>query len=255
MYTTDMYEGVLAETVSIQSHNGDHINAYMARPLGDGPFPGIALIHHAPGWDDWYKETTLKYARHGYVAICPDLYQRVGQGVPADIGAQVRAEGGIADAQVVGDMEGAIRHLRSLPYLNGKVGVFGTCSGGRHTFLVACTSKERVDAAVDCWGGRVVMAPDALNEKYPVAPIDLTKDLQSPLLGIFGEDDQGPSPEQVAMHEEELKKQGKNYEFHMYPGAGHGFFYYDRPAYRQEQAMDGWSKVWDFLGKHLDSTS
>jgi carboxymethylenebutenolidase len=79
--------------------------------------------------------------------------------------------------------------------------------------------------------------------------------LQSPLLGIFGEDDQGPSPEQVAMHEEELKKQGKNYEFHMYPGAGHGFFYYDRPAYRQEQAMDGWSKVWDFLGKHLDSTS
>ena len=67
------------------------------------------------------------------------------------------------------------------------------------------------------------MEKDALNAMRPVAPIDYTKDLPCPILGLFGEDDRSPTPEQVAQHEEELKKHGKNYEFHMYPDAGHGF--------------------------------
>ena len=71
------------------------------------------------------------------------------------------------------------------------------------------------------------------------------------MLGLFGEEDNSPSPEQVAIHEEALKRHGKEYEFHMYPGAGHGFFYYDRSAYCQEQAVDGWEKVFAFLAKHL----
>ena len=85
----------------------------------------------------------------------------------------------------------------------------------------------------------------------PVAPIDMTKDLSCPLLGLFGNDDRAPSPEQVNQHEAELKKHGKSYEFHRYDGAGHGFFYWHRPLYRPEQAMDGWSKVFAFFGKHL----
>ena len=75
----------------------------------------------------------------------------------------------------------------------------------------------------------------------------------SPLLGIFGEDDKAPPPDQVATHEEALKNHGKKYEFHMYPGAGHGFFYHDRSAYRQEQAVDGWKKLFAFLEKHLSA--
>jgi carboxymethylenebutenolidase len=95
------------------------------------------------------------------------------------------------------------------------------------------------------------MAESDLNDKYPVAPIDYTKDLSCPLLGLFGEEDRFPTPEQVALHEAELKKYGKDYEFHMYPDAGHGFFYYHKPAYRQEQAVDGWEKIFTFLEKHL----
>lgn len=250
MYRTDMYEGMLAETVTVSGHNGDPILAYLARPLGPGPHPGVVLIHHIPGWDEWYREATRRFAHHGYVAICPNLYQRDGHGTPEDVAAKVRAAGGVPDAQVVGDVAGAARHLRALPYLNGKVGVIGTCSGGRHTVLAASSSKE-FDAAVDCWGGRVVMAPGDLNEKTPVAPIDLTADLACPLLGLFGEDDTSPPPAQVAQHEEALKRHGKEYEFHMYAGAGHGFFYHDRPMYRAEQAIDGWNKVWAFFGKHL----
>jgi carboxymethylenebutenolidase len=250
MYQTDQYEGMLAETVSVHGHNGDVVNAYLARPMGTGPFPAMVVIHHAPGWDEWYREATRRYAHHGYVAISPNLYSRDGNGTPEDIGAAVRAAGGVPDDQMVGDVTGAMKYLRSQAYVNGKVGLFGTCSGGRNTFLTVCQSSG-FDAAVECWGGRVVMAEADLNPKNPVAPIDYTKDLSCPLLGLFGNDDASPSPEQVNQHEEELKKHGKNYEFHRYDGAGHGFFYYHTPAYRQEQAVDGWQKIWAFLEKNL----
>jgi len=238
MYRTDMYEGLMAETVTMKGANGDLINAYFARPLGSGPFPAMVLAHHMPGWDQWYREVTLKFAHHGYATISPNLYFRAGHGTPEDVAAKVRGDGGVPDDQAVGDLAGAMQYLRSLPYVNGKVGIFGTCSGGRHAYLAACRAPG-FDAIVDCWGGRVVMNPDQLNPKSPVSPLDYTKDLPCPILGIFGNDDSNPTPQQVNQHEMELKKHGKTYEFHRYDGAGHGFFYYHVPAYRQAQAVDG----------------
>ncbi len=252
MYQTNQYEGMLAETVLLPGANGDLINAYFARPLGPGPFPGMVLIHHMPGWDEWYREATRKFAHHGFITISPNLYYRAGHGTPEDVAAKVRAEGGVPDDQVVGDMAGALNYLRAQPYSNGKVGIFGTCSGGRHAYLSACR-VQGFDALVDCWGGRVVMTKEELTPKQPVAPIDYTKDLSCPILGLFGEEDRSPTPAQVAQHEEALKQHGKTYEFHMYPKAGHGFFYYDRPAYRQEQAVDGWQKLFAFLDKYLST--
>ena len=249
-YQTDMYEGMLAETVTMQGANGDTINAYYARPLGPGPFPSVVVIHHMPGWDEWYREATRKFAHHGYAALSPNLYARYGHGAPDDVAAMVRAQGGVPDDQAVGDIAGAMHVLRSQPYSNGKVGVFGTCSGGRHAFLAACRAPG-FDAIVDCWGGRIVMAPEELNEKAPVAPLDYTADLPCPIIGIFGNDDHSPTPEHVNILEAELKKHGKAYEFHRYDGAGHGFFYRDRAAYRQEQAVDGWQKIFAFLEKTL----
>ena len=250
MYRTDMYEGLLAETVTMTGANGGQINAYLARPLGPGPFPAMVLAHHMPGWDQWYRETTFKFALHGYLTMTPNLYFRAGHGTPEDVAAKVRGEGGVPDDQVLGDLAGAMSYVRGLPYSNGKVGIFGTCSGGRHAYLAACRAPG-FNTVVDCWGGRVVMPPDQLSAKTPVAPIDYTKDLACPILGLFGNDDKNPTPEQVDQHEAELKKYGKNYEFHRYDGAGHGFFYYHTPAYRQAQAVDGWEKVFAFLEKYL----
>jgi carboxymethylenebutenolidase len=254
-YTTDMYEGMLAETTTVQGYQGDMINAYFARPLGRGPFPGIVLIHHMPGWDEWYRETTRRFAHHGYLALSPNIYYRFGHGSPDDVAAKVRASGGVADDSVVGDVEGSLRLLKSFPTSSLKVGVFGTCSGGRHAFLAACRLKG-FDAAVDCWGGGIaVTSKDQLTPQRPVAPIDYAKNLSCPLLGLFGEEDQNPSPQHVAMLEAELKKYGKNYEFYKYPGAGHAFFNYDKPSYHQEQAVDGWKKLLIFLKKYLDNSS
>ena len=249
-YTTDMYEGMIAETTTVQGHNGDTIGAYIAKPMGAGPFPGMVLIHHAPGWDEWYRETARRFAHHGYLTISPNLYHRNGHGSPVEVAGRVREAGGISDDQALGDIEGALRFLRTLPNLSGKVGVFGTCSAGRLTFLSGCRIQG-FDAAVECWGGRVVASGDELTANQPVAPIDYSADLSCPLLGLFGNEDQSPTAEQVDLHEEELKRHNKSYEFHRYDGAGHGFFYYDRAMYRQEQAVDGWNKVWAFLEKNL----
>ncbi|MCA9970046.1 MAG: dienelactone hydrolase family protein [Anaerolineales bacterium] len=250
MYQTNDYQGMLAETITHTGANGDRINAYFARPLGPGPFPGMVIIHHMPGWDDWYREATRTFAHHGYAALSPNLYFRAGHGTPEDVAARVRAAGGVPDEQAVGDIAGALHYLQSLPYVSGKVGVFGTCSGGRHAYLAACRVPGFA-AVVDCWGGRVVMSEDQLTPNFPVAPIDYTADLPCPILGLFGEDDHSPTPAQVAQHEAELKKHGKEYTFYMYPNAGHGFFYHNRPNYRQQQAVDGWQKIWAFLGQHL----
>ena len=95
------------------------------------------------------------------------------------------------------------------------------------------------------------MSREELTPKQPTAPIEFTKNLSCPLLGLFGNEDRAPTPEQVDQHEAELQKHGKQHEFHRYDGAGHGFFYYDRPMYRIEQALDGWQKVFAFFGKHL----
>lgn len=244
------YEGMIAETLSINGHNNEMVSAYAARPLGAGPFPGVVLIHHLPGWDEFYREATRKFAHHGYAAISHNLYHRLGEGEAADVAAKARAEGGVSDDQMVGDTEGAVQWLRAQPWLNGKVGVIGSCSGGRQAFLYACKSSS-IDAVVDLWGGRVVQAEDDRPEKQPVQPIDMTADLSCPLLGLFGNEDRAPNPEQVDQHEAELKKHGKDYEFHRYDGAGHGFFYYDRPVYCIEQALDGWQKVFAFFEKQL----
>jgi carboxymethylenebutenolidase len=95
------------------------------------------------------------------------------------------------------------------------------------------------------------MSKEELTPQNPVAPIDYTMNLTIPLLGLFGNEDQNPSPEKVNQLEAELKRLGKNYEFHRYDGAGHGFWSYDRPAYRQQQAMDAWEKTFSFFNKYL----
>ena len=249
-FNTASPQGLSAGVTTISGANGDQIHAYVARPEGSGPFAGIVAVHHLPGWDEFYQEFARRLANHGYLVICPDLYCREGHGSPDDMAAKVRADGGVADDRVLADCSAAAQWLKSQPGSTGKVGIVGTCSGGRHAVMVASRSSD-FDAVADLWGGGVVAPKDSLTPKQPVAPVDYTKDLKAPLLGLFGNEDQRPTAADVDTHEAELKKHGKDYEFHRYDGAGHGFFYYDRPLYRQQQAMDGWGKVLDFFKKHL----
>lgn len=249
MSLTHDYEGMIAETTVVTSAQGDQFLAYLARPQGPGPFPAVVLFHHLPGWDEFYRETARRFAHHGYIALSPDLYHRDGNGEPDDVAAKIRAEGGIADDRVIADARGSFDFIRNMPNASGKLALFGTCSGARHAYLVACRTQT-ADAIVNCWGGRIVTTPDDVSDKQPVPPVEYTAELNCPVLGLFGNDDSSPTPGDVDVLEAALTEHGKTHEFHRYDGAGHGFFYYDRPAvYRAEAAVDGWAKVWSFLSR------
>jgi carboxymethylenebutenolidase len=244
-----MSDAMTAGTVTIRSGNGDSIEAYLARPVDGPPRGGVVVIHHMPGYDRWTKEVVRRFAADGYAALSPNLYSRQAPGAdPDDAAAAVRALGGVADEQLVADVDGAARYLKELDGANGKVGVIGHCSGGRQAFLAACSLQ--LDAAVDCYGAFVVKEPPA--EMKGMKPLlGLAPDLSCPLLGLFGADDGFPAPAETAELSAELDRLGKEHEFHTYEGAGHAFFANDRPSYRPEAAVDGYEKIADFFGRHL----
>lgn len=245
-----MYDALLAETTTISGAGGDSIEAYLARPMTAGPVGGVVVIHHLPGYDAATKGIVRRFADAGYNAIMPNLFHREAPGAaPDDAYATVRARGGVPDDRVVADVAAARDHLRSLTNSNGKVGVIGFCSGGRQTYLVACSIE--IDAAVDCYGGFVLNSPPAGSGLNMTPVIELTPNLSCPLLGLFGEEDKAPSPEETARIAAELDKHGKQYEFHTYPDAGHGFFATDRPMYRPAAATEGWATLLEFYGRHL----
>ncbi len=244
-----MDEALVAETATIIGAGGDEIGAYLARPQGRESFGGVVVIHHMPGYDSATKEITRKFAAYGYAALMPNLYHRDAPGAsPDDAAAAARAKGGVPDERLVGDVAGAADHLRGLPGCNGKIGVIGYCSGGRQSFLAACSLQ--LEAAVDCYGGAVVKVPEGAPPSMKPL-LGLAKDLSCPLLGLFGADDSFPTLEETAELSRTLHDFGKPHEFHTFAGAGHAFFSVDRTAYRVEAANEGWAKIWDFLGRYL----
>ncbi|WP_396454371.1 dienelactone hydrolase family protein [Actinomadura sp.] len=247
-----MNDAMWAGTVTITGHEDAELEAYLARPLSDAPRGGVVLIHHLPGYDSGTKEFARTFAAHGYAAVVPNLYSREGAGVsPDDQAAAVRAKGGVPDEQLVGDVAGAAAYLNSLEHANGKIGVIGHCSGGRQAFLAAC--ELDIDAAVDCYGAFVVNAPPADSPLNARPVLSKAPNLSCPLLGLFGEDDKFPAPDEVAALDAELTRLGKEHEFHIYPGAGHAFFAVERPAFRPAAAKDGWAKIFAFFGRHLSA--
>jgi carboxymethylenebutenolidase len=142
----------------------------------------------------------------------------------------------VPDARLIGDVAGAAAHLRALPSSNRRVGVIGHCSGGRQSVLAACALD--LDAAVDCYGAFVTGTPP---EGFPLRISNIVEqlpNLRAPLLGLFGNDDQHPSPAQVDELDEILAAHGKAHEF-------------DRPSYRVAAANDGWERIATFFTTHL----
>jgi carboxymethylenebutenolidase len=246
-----MGDTLSAKTISITGHGGDKVEAYLGRPDDGAAWRGgVVVIHHMPGYDRATKEIVRRFAELGYDAVCPNLYWREAPGAaPDDAAATARANGGVPDERLLGDVDGAAAYLRSLDTSNGKVGVIGYCSGGRQTVLVACNLD--VDAAVDCYGAFVTgTAPDDRPWR-PNNLVDQLPNIKAPLLGLFGNEDAYPSPAHVDELEQILMDHAKPYEFHRYDDTGHAFFSVDRPSYRVAAANDGWERIAAFYGTHL----
>ncbi len=239
-----------AATIHFNAMNDDSVEAYLATTLTTDSVGGVLVIHHLPGYDEATKEITRKFAANGYNAICVNLYSRDAPGAsPDDAAAAVRAAGGVPDARIIGDLGAAAAHLRALTNSNGRIGVIGFCSGGRQSVLAACNLD--LEAAIDCYGAFVVTNPPEASGFTMTSLVPMLTNLSCPLLGLFGADDQYPSPEQTETLRGILEENHKVFDFHSYDGAGHAFFAVDRPSYRPEVATEAWGEVWAFFGDQL----
>ncbi len=243
---------VLGEEIAFRGAQGDWIEGFFARPLDLLSMGSVVVIHHMPGYDEATKEIALRFARHGYAALMPNLYFREApNAAPDDAAAIARSKGGVPDERLIGDVAGARDFLLRQPHANGKSGVIGYCSGGRQAFLSGC--ELPFDAVVDCYGAFVVNQPPAESPLKVSAVIDRAAKLNAPVLGLFGNDDSYPGPEEVNALDAELTKLGKSHEFHRYDGAGHAFFNTAAPSYRPEVAKDAWGHIFTFFAANLEA--
>jgi carboxymethylenebutenolidase len=246
---------VSAEELTFPGAGGTQVNGYLARPTAAGPHPGIVVIHEAGGLGDHIRDVANRFANIGYSALAVDLYTREGGPPPMDdMQAVLERLFSMSDANALGDLEGAADLLRSREDATGKVACIGFCMGGRYTLLFACAS-DRLDAAVDCWGGFIDRAtPDQrTTPQRPVPPLDLAERLHCPLLGAVGAEDHNPSPELGGELRERASRSGQPVQVDVYEGAGHAFFADYRPSYRPEPAARLWERIVPFLARHLDA--
>jgi carboxymethylenebutenolidase len=247
-----------AETLTFAGANRTQVNGYLVRPAAEGAYPGMIVIHEAGGLGDHIRDVCNRLANLGLVALGVDLYTREG-GPPdtSDMRAVMERLFSMSDATALGDLEGAGDYLRSREDLNGKVGCIGFCMGGRYTLLFACSS-DRLDAAVDCWGGFIDRATpeERSTPERPVPPLELAEQLSCPLLAAVGAEDQNPSPEIGAQLREaagraSIRGSGQEVKVDFYEGAGHAFFADYRPTYRPGPAAKLWVEIVPFLRRHL----
>lgn len=242
---------VTGESIEFAS-GSEKVRGYLARPSAPGSYPGIIVIHEAFGLVDHIRDVARRFANIGYNALAPDLYCRTGGPDPNDMSSVFPLMFGLPDSQAVQDLEGAAAHLRSLSGATGKIGCIGFCSGGRQTLLFACSSNK-VDAAIDCWGGFVGRAtPDApTTAARPTPPMTMVDRLSAPLFAVFGEEDQNPSPADAEELRSRAGRAGKDVTIKSYEKAGHAFLADYRPNYREAAAFALWADVVPFFAKHL----
>lgn len=252
---------VSGEELTFAGAEGAAINGYLARPADASSHPGMLVIHEAGGLGEHIRDVANRLANVGYVALAVDLYTREG-GPPLmdDMQAVMKRLFSMSDATVLGDLEGAVDHLRGLDGVSGRIGCIGFCMGGRYSLLLAC-SNDRLNAVVDCWGGFIARAtPEELTTPArPIPPLELAEQLSCPLLGAVGAEDENPSPalaEQLraAAARSPVAAAGEEIKVDVYENAGHAFFADYRPTYRPEAAAKLWAEVLPFLQRHLQAS-
>jgi len=253
-------EGLLAEELTYAGAGGDQVNGYLVRPgegraPAGGARPGMVVIHEAGGLGDHIRDVANRFANIGYLTLAVDLYTREGGPPPRDdMQAIMERLFSIPDERALGDLVGAADLLRGRADCNGKVGCIGFCMGGRYTLLFACAS-DRLDAAVDCWGGFVDRATfeDDSTPSRPTPPLQMAEQLNCPLLAAVGAEDQNPSPQVGEQLRERAERSVQPVQVDVYEGAGHAFFADHRPTYRPGPAAELWERVVPFLARHLQS--
>ncbi len=233
------------------AHHGDRLCGYAARPEGEGPFPGLVLIHDVRGLSAHYRDVANRFAAEGFLTFALDLYSREGTPELPDMEAVFRWMRALPDPRVLDDIGASVALLAARPDVRPEaIGITGFCMGGQYALMAACTVSGL--AACVSWYGMLRYAET--DERKPASPLTLAPRLACPYLGLFGADDGLIPAADVEELREILRRERKTFEIVVYPGAGHAFFNDTRPdAYRPETAADAWVRAVAFLREHLGS--
>jgi carboxymethylenebutenolidase len=214
-----------------------------ASPDGNGPHPAVLVAHHRGGVDDFTRYVLIRLAEIGLIAAAPNFYHRRPRS--EDPVASLKS---LKDGELVADINETVKHLLSMPSVRkDRIGTVGHCLGGRTSYL-GLVYNPIFMAAVLLYHGNIF---ESRGEGMP-APFELTRNIDCPILGLFGKDDVNPSPAFVARLSEELTRRDIHHEFHTYDGTGHAFQdFHGANYYRPKSADDAWGKLIAFLKREM----
>ena len=223
--------------------DGSEMPLYVSVPASGGPVPAIVVVHGQSGLESFIKDTTHMLALQGYAAVAPNLYHRDGPDCKDD---NPTRKARLRDPTIINDINAAIVFLKNHRQVDGgRLGIVGFCMGGRLVYLMSAASKD-LKAGVMFYGSGT-MVPFGEGP----SPFDRTREINCPIQGHFGVEDQNPSPEDVRKLDAELTKWGKVHEFHTYTGAAHAFVNSGSSNYRRRAAALSWPKATEFFSRHL----
>lgn len=242
--------GLTAGQVRIPVEGGS-IPAYRAMPEDKTGVAVVLVIQEIFGVHEYIQDVCRRLAHEGYMAIAPEMFVR--QGDPARYTEIPRlfseVVNKVPDEQVMADLDATVAWAGQNGGNVNRLGITGFCWGGRVTWLYAA-HNPRLKAGV-AWYGRLVGDADELRPHHPV---DVVKDINAPVLALYGENDTGIPMDTVEKMKAALAKgsdAAKASEFVVYPDAPHAFHADYRPSYREEPAKDGWRRALAWFGQHL----
>ena len=229
---------------SIQVNQSD-MGIYVGIPQGSGPFPAVLVCQAAGGLDEFIQTIVDRLAAQGFAAAAPDLYHRTTEEIERATGKTRRQL--LDDTEIVADIDATVTFLQNHGSVDGqRIGVTGFCMGGRVVWLAA-VSNTNFKAAVPYYGGFI---KDSWG-KATQSPLELSTNINCPMMFHFGEIDKNPSLEDMSLFDERLTSLGKSHEFYVYPGADHRFLDHTFTAYQREASELSWKRTLEFFGANL----
>jgi len=226
-----------ADGKSVSYKSGDEtVQGMVYTPTGKGPFPALIVIHEWWGLNDWVKDQASKLAEEGYVTLAVDLYRGKVATTP-DMAHEIMR--GVPEDRAKRDLNAAFDFLASQPNVKkDRIGAIGWCMGGGYSLDVALQQPT--------------LAADVINYGHLATDSDALRKINAPILGLFGAQDHGISPDDVHKFEQTLQQLGKKADIKIYDDAGHGFENpNNKDGYRAADAADAWKRTTAFLAANL----
>jgi len=228
--------------------SGGELPIYYARPAQGAKLPVVLVVQEIFGVHEHIRDVCRRLAKQGYLALAPELFFRQGDPTKlenvADILSSIVSK--VPDAQVMADLDACAEWAATRGGDAARLAITGFCWGGRITWLYAA-HNPRLKAGV-AWYGRLDGAP---SDNQPRHPIDIAANLNAPVLGLYGGQDQGIPLDDVEAMREAIKAAGKPSDIVVYPDAPHAFHADYRPSFRKTEAEDGWKRLLEWFSKNV----